>query len=98
MPSYTELVAQIKDLQKQADAMRSAERDAVIKDIREKIEAYEISPAQLGFKIGGSPASKKVPVRYKDDNCNTWTGRGIRPGWLKAELEKGRQLTDFLVP
>ncbi|MGA5726636.1 H-NS family nucleoid-associated regulatory protein [Ralstonia thomasii] len=98
MPSYSDLVAQIKELQKQADAMRSAERDAVIKDIREKIEAYEISPTQLGFKLSGAAAGKKVPVRYKDDNGNTWTGRGIQPGWLKAELQKGKQLTDFLVP
>lgn len=38
-----------------------------------------------------------MPTRYKDDKGNTWTGRGHRPGWLKAAIESGAKLEDFLV-
>ncbi|MDF6619157.1 H-NS histone family protein [Escherichia coli] len=36
-------------------------------------------------------------MRYRDNNGNTWTGRGKRPGWLVKELSSGRKMEDFLV-
>jgi DNA-binding protein H-NS len=42
--------------------------------------------------------SKRAPskVTYTDGAGNSWTGRGPRPGWLKAALESGKSLEDFL--
>ena len=45
-----------------------------------------------------SPAKgKKAPVKYKDDQGNTWSGRGSQPRWLKFAIEDGADLQDFAV-
>jgi DNA-binding protein H-NS len=38
-----------------------------------------------------------VPVRYRDDKGNTWTGRGNKPRWLAAALAEGKKQDDFRV-
>jgi DNA-binding protein H-NS len=35
--------------------------------------------------------------RNKENQKETWTGRGKHPRWLIAELEKGAELEDFLI-
>jgi len=40
---------------------------------------------------------KKVPIKYRDENGNTWTSRGSQPKWLVAALASGRKLEEFLV-
>lgn len=39
----------------------------------------------------------RVPVKYRDDAGNTWTGRGNKPRWLVAALAEGRKVEDFLL-
>lgn len=48
------------------------------------------SPAK-GTKLG------KVPVKYKDKNGNTWTGRGNQPVWLREAIKGGAKLESFRV-
>ncbi|MBY4898417.1 H-NS family nucleoid-associated regulatory protein [Cupriavidus sp. AU9028] len=100
MPTYQEIVQKISELQKQAEEIKAREQAAVIDDIRKKIEEYGLTADDLGF--GGKPApgkkaSRKVPVRYRDNAGNTWTGRGKRPGWLTQALAAGKSIEDFLV-
>lgn len=39
---------------------------------------------------------KKVAAKYRDASTGqTWSGRGLRPNWLKAALATGRPLSDF---
>jgi len=42
---------------------------------------------------------RKVAVKYRHpkDKTLTWTGRGRKPTWLVAELDKGLKLDSFLV-
>jgi DNA-binding protein H-NS len=40
---------------------------------------------------------KKVAVRYRDADGNTWTGRGSQPRWLRTAVENGMNLEDFAV-
>jgi len=42
--------------------------------------------------------AKRAPskVNYSDDAGHSWTGRGPKPGWLKAALDAGKSLQDFL--
>lgn len=44
----------------------------------------------------GKPAAK-MPIKYRDDTGNTWSGRGSRPKWLKAALAGGETLESFQV-
>jgi DNA-binding protein H-NS len=41
--------------------------------------------------------SKRAPstVLYRDDAGHSWTGRGPKPGWLKAALDAGKSLQDL---
>lgn len=49
-------------------------------------------------KASASKKPKRAPstVRYADEAGNSWTGRGPKPGWLKAAISEGKQLSDFL--
>lgn|SRR5690554_5830117 len=46
-------------------------------------------------KISG----KKVAAKYMNPKNpeETWTGRGRKPSWLQAELDKGKKLESFLI-
>ena len=39
----------------------------------------------------------KAPVKYQDDQGNTWSGRGSQPRWLRFAIEDGASLADFEV-
>ncbi|TXC66033.1 helix-turn-helix domain-containing protein [Piscinibacter aquaticus] len=42
------------------------------------------------------PARPRHAVRYRDQMTgSTWSGRGLMPAWLRAEMAKGRRLADF---
>ena len=40
-----------------------------------------------------------LPPLYRnpDNPAEVWSGRGHRPGWLKAQLDTGRPLSDFRI-
>lgn len=41
-------------------------------------------------------ARQRRAVKYRDSYTGaTWAGRGVMPAWLKAELAKGRRLSEF---
>lgn len=43
-----------------------------------------------------SPARRRHGgVMYRDEQGNTWSGRGRRPGWLKEALASGKTLEDL---
>jgi len=42
-------------------------------------------------------ASGPVPVKYRDDAGNAWSGRGLKPKWLSAAIAGGKRLEDFAV-
>jgi DNA-binding protein H-NS len=53
-------------------------------------------------KAGAKKAPSKrppVPIKFRDANGNTWTGRGSRPRWLVAATASGigKKLEDFAV-
>lgn len=40
----------------------------------------------------------KVAAKYRHPETGaTWSGRGILPKWMAAEIEKGRKREDFLI-
>ena len=73
-----------------------------------KAEGYTIEElfgpggGATGTRGAARPARKlgKVPPKYRnpDNPKETWTGRGKQPRWLAAELAKGRDISEFLIP
>lgn len=50
-------------------------------------------------RAGKKKANRRspVPAKYRDDEGNTWSGRGSQPRWLVAALAGGRKLESFAV-
>jgi DNA-binding protein H-NS len=86
MSSYSELKAQIAELQKQAESARAAELSQAKARIAEIMKEYGLSVADLGGggKVKTSHPREPVAVKYRDEASGaTWTGRGRAPLWLK---------------
>jgi DNA-binding protein H-NS len=104
---------QIAKLQREADALKKKEVGGVVARIKDAIQHYELTAEDLfggrqskgsaGSNGSASPSSgtalkgKKIPIKYRDENGNTWTSRGSRPKWLVAALDSGRKIEEFLV-
>jgi DNA-binding protein H-NS len=101
---------QIDKLQRQAEALKKQEVSGVIIRIKSAIEHYGLTARDLGLSTRRAGAStgrvahkamtreavrKPVPVKYRDEEGHTWTGRGKRPNWFKAALESGKTPEDL---
>lgn len=99
MPTYAELQQQIAQLQQQAQAARSAEIAAVIGDINAKMLEYGITLADIGPGPRSFRAKVvKVAPKYANPATGeTWSGRGMVPRWLRAEVSLGKDKESFRV-
>lgn len=101
MTTYNDLLKQIESLTKQAEELRKTEISTVIADIKDKMETFGITLADLGAaratkKAGGSGAGSKVAVKYRNGS-DTWSGRGRTPKWLADAEANGANRESFLV-
>jgi|SRR5690606_603700 DNA-binding protein H-NS len=61
--------------------------------------------AKAAGKASGRKASARkartprtpLPVKYRDEAGNTWSGRGKRPQWFKSALESGKTPEELAV-
>ena len=85
--SLTDLVAERTELDKQIETMRKTERSAAVKDIKEKMNLFNITLAELS-KVSvtktGEVKAKVAPKWEQPDGELTWTGRGKTPKWFDA--------------
>jgi DNA-binding protein H-NS len=95
MATYKELIAQIAELTKQAEAVRLLE----LADARRRIQvlmtengltAQDVLSGAKGFKATRSskePGKVKeaIPPLYRDQSTGaTWSGRGRAPSWISG--------------
>ena len=104
--TYLQVQKQIQALQREAEKLRVREMSGVIERIKVAIAEYGITAEQLGFGSTSKPVvAKKTPgksqgaskAKYANGQGEVWGGMGPRPSWLRAELEAGKSLEDFLV-
>lgn len=101
MANLNDLLAQRAALEKEiADAQRE-ERGAAITKVRALMTEYGLSLADLSTRAtaaGPRKSSGKVAAKYRNPaSGDTWTGRGLKPKWLRAALENGADIKDFLI-
>jgi len=79
-----------------------AVRKQAPRKVAKKISKAKTKPAATAKKAAakkGKPKAKvksSAPtVKYKDQQGNTWSGRGPQPKWLKDGVAAGKNLTDF---
>ena len=114
--TYLSVMKQIDVLKQEAERLRRKEVDGVIERIKEAIQHYGLSAADLGL-AGAKPAARAgvarktrragkakakgarpaAAAKYRDEQGNSWVGRGKRPQWLRDALAAGRKLEDFAV-
>lgn len=83
-----------------------------ISEVQSLMEARGITLEMLGGRKARAPRAAaaaapkqtrstkgaKVAVKYKNQATGeTWSGRGLKPNWLRAELMKGATLESFAV-
>lgn len=97
MPTIKELMAQKASIEQQIAEMQKAERDAAVAKIRALMAEHGLTLADLSGKAKGRrKAGAKVAPKYRDPATGvTWSGRGLKPNWLKAALAAGKKMSDF---
>jgi len=92
--TYADLRAQIAALEKQAAEVRSTEIATAKNQIREIMQTYGLTIADLGGGNGkATQVRKPVPAKYRDTATGEeWTGRGRAPKWLE-----GKRKEDYLI-
>lgn len=87
MATYIELQNQIAELQRAAEEARANESQGAIEQIRKLMQDFSLSIDDIvgkGKKRGGK-AKAEGAVQFRDDEGNTWSGRGRMPGWLQGK-------------
>ena len=103
MTTYAELQEKIAELQSQAEELRKRELAEIIADVKQKVAAYGLSAADLGFQSSRESAAPQktktaLKAKYRDPATGeTWVGRGATPKWMRAYIEAGRNKDEFLI-
>jgi len=99
--NFQELIRQANELFAEAEKLRKTERAAAIADIRETCRQHGITLQDLGGvkgPKGPKPAAKPAGApRFRGPQGETWSGRGPRPGWLRALLAAGESAETYRV-
>ncbi|MBA4177339.1 MAG: endonuclease [Leptothrix sp. (in: Bacteria)] len=111
--TYAQIVKQIEVLKQDAEKVRRKEIEGVVGRIRDAIEVYGLTAADLGLAPKSATGGKAAPakkrgrkaktakpaavVKFRNEAGGTWGGRGKRPQWLRDALAGGKTLADFAV-
>ena len=99
MTTYTELMTQAEALLAQAEQIRKQERAGVIASIQAQLREHGLTVEDLSAASRKPAASKsKLPAKYRGPNGELWAGGpGRKPEWVKAVLEAGQGLDQYLI-
>lgn len=100
MSTYQQLLEKIEGLKAEAESVRQKEIQAIVADIRAKIDQYQLSANDIfGRSAGGKGKAKSsVAAKYRNPATgDTWTGRGRAPRWLADAEASGRKRESFLI-
>ena len=99
MATLKDLLAQKAAIEKQIEETARSERSDAIAKVKALMAEYGLGISDLGGRNPAKPARKsgsKVPPKYRNAATGeSWSGRGLRPNWLKAALAGGKKLEDF---
>jgi DNA-binding protein H-NS len=94
MQDLDDLVKQHQQIEQQIAAMKAQ----AVAGVFHYMEQLGVTLADLGARPAAKPRpAAKRPVKYRDEQGNTWTGVGTRPRWLSARLTAGAALEQFAI-
>jgi DNA-binding protein H-NS len=88
--TYKELLAEQRELEARIEAARQAERNQAMTTIRELMEQFDITAAELSMmKKRGPKKTGPLPPKYRDPETGaTWSGKGREPRWMAGKERK----------
>lgn len=98
-----ELMRQRADIERQIAQAQSQSRQSAIDEIRrimqeQGLTAADIAATPKAKNLAKAEGTRKpVAAKYKDDQGNSWSGRGLKPKWLAMALASGKKLEEFAV-
>lgn len=97
-------IAALQERLKKSNRGRAAAVKAIVKQMRKHDIGIDELRATLGGRSnqsagGDAPVRQraKARIKYRDEQGNTWTGRGRSPRWLVVAEAAGRKRDQFLV-
>ena len=96
----------LKEVEAQLAAIRAANRDAKLVELKKQIADYGFTAIDVFGNIATPSKPKKTKktktelvVRYRDENGNTWHGgKGPNPKSVKAIKDSGGNIEKYRVP
>ena len=96
----------LKEVEAQLAAIRAANRDAKLVELKKQIADYGFTAIDVFGNIATPSKPKKTKktktelvVRYRDENGNTWHGgKGPNPKCVKAIKDSGGNIEKYRVP
>lgn len=100
MATIQELHDQKMALERQIlELQRKARAEAI-----EKITELMLEAGLTRADLPGSPVAvksgntgRKVQPKFRSPDGSEWSGRGLKPNWLKSQLATGKKLEDFAI-
>jgi|ERR1035437_8628236 DNA-binding protein H-NS len=89
MADYLALIAQRADLDKQIAAVRKEAVKTAWKEIKKVMKTYNLSKGDV-FKLlkPVHVVKNPAPIKYRNGTL-TWTGRGLKPRFVRQAEENG---------
>ena len=100
MSNYQEIMQEISRLEREAAAIRSAEKSEALKEVRRLVGLYGMTEGEVfgANRPANRPAKSPVAPKYRNpQNNETWTGRGRKPLWVVNALNQGATMEQFLI-
>ena len=99
--SISDLIAQKEALERQIRDAQSMARGDAITRVRKLMSEHGLTIANLVAPAKGKTGMRmgtKVAAKYRDPTTgSTWTGRGLKPKWLTAAIERGKSAEEFRI-
>ncbi|MEN8259957.1 MAG: H-NS histone family protein [Pseudomonadota bacterium] len=97
--SESELQSVIKNAERALTARKESKRKEVIAKIKELAASVGVSVDIVEPGKRAARKGVKVPIKYRnpENPAEVWTGRGMKPKWLRGKLESGRNIEEFKI-
>jgi len=84
--------------QKRKEKLEEA-KQTVIEEMRQKLDAMGIDPAEVSVSFGRRRRDTGAPLRakYRSPIGETWSGRGFAPNWLTKLEAEGHNREEYRV-
>ena len=102
LESLDSINRKISDLEQQKSALAQeieSHKKAMEAELKRIAASYGYKLIRADASTSEKKSTKRKPARikFRDNNGNTWTGRGMAPRWITAAEANGQSRDEFLV-